>query len=64
MSEVIDFIFFYILNYDFILSWSTLEEDRQVLGFINPVVDSHDEVENIFELQIIFFGVFNTSVNQ
>ena len=44
--------------------WSTLEEDRQVLGFINPVVDSDDEVENIFELEIIFFGVFNTSVNQ
>ena len=38
----------------------TPEEDRVFLGFINPVVDSDDD---IFEPES-FSGVFNTSVNQ
>ena len=39
------------------------EEDREVLGFINPVLDSDDKDDNIFEPES-FFGVFNTFVNQ
>ena len=42
----------------------TTEEDREVLGFINPVVDSDDEDDDIFEPEISFSGNFNTFVNQ
>ena len=42
----------------------TPEEDRQVLGFVNPVVDSNDEDDDIFEPERSFSSVFNTFVNQ
>ena len=42
----------------------TTEEDRQVLGFINTVVDLDDDDDDIFEPERSFFGVFNTFVNQ
>ena len=42
----------------------TPEEDRQVLGFKNPVVDSDDGKDNIFEPGTSFSGAFSTFVNQ
>ena len=42
----------------------TTEQDHQVLGFINPVVDSDDEDDNMFEPERGFSGVFNSFVNQ
>ena len=42
----------------------TLEEDCQILWFINPVVDWDDEEDKILELERSFSGVFNTFVNQ
>ena len=42
----------------------TAEEDRQVLGFVNPIVDSDDEDEGIFQPEKSFSGVFNFLVNQ
>ena len=42
----------------------TLEEDCQMLWFINPVVDWDDEEDKILELERSFSGVFNTFVNQ
>ena len=41
----------------------TPKEDRPVLEFINLVVDSDEEDDNILEPES-FFGVFNTFVNQ
>ena len=34
------------------------------MGFVNPVVDSDDEDDNIFEPERSFSGIFNTFVNQ
>ena len=42
----------------------TAEEDRQVLGFVNPIVDSDDEDEGIFQPEKSFCRVFNFLVNQ
>ena len=42
----------------------TSEEDHQVSEFVNPVVDSDDEDDYIFEPERRFSGVFNTFVNQ
>ena len=42
----------------------TPEEDRQVLGFKNPVADSDGEKDNIFEPGTSFSGAFSTFVNQ
>ena len=66
MSEVI-FYYFIIVNYDFIMQSfiiATLKEDRQVLEFINQVVDSDDEDDGIFEPEIRFSIVFNTFMSQ
>ena len=40
------------------------EEDRQVLRFINPAVDSDDEDDHIFEPERSFHGVLNTFMNE
>ena len=40
------------------------EEDRQVLRFVDPVLDSNDEDGNIFEPERSFSCVFNTFVTQ
>ena len=42
----------------------TSKEDCQLLEFINPVVDSDDEDDDIFEPERSFPGVFNAFVNQ
>ena len=42
----------------------TSKEDCQLLEFINPVVDSDDEDDDIFEPERSFSGVFNAFVNQ
>ena len=34
------------------------------MGFVNPVVDSDDEDDDIFEPERSFSGIFNTFVNQ
>ena len=39
-------------------------KDRQVLGFVNPVVDSDDEDDDIFEPERRFSGAFNSFANQ
>ena len=38
--------------------------DRQVLGFVSPVVDLDDEDDDIFESERRSSGVLNTFVNQ
>ena len=42
----------------------TEEQHRQVMGFINPVVGSDDEDDDIFEPERSFSGVCNRLVNQ
>ena len=41
-----------------------MEEDCQVLGLINHVVDSDAENHNIFEPESVFSGGFNSFLNQ
>ena len=42
----------------------TLEEERQFLGCVNPVVDSNDEDDDIFEPEKSFSGAFDIFVNR
>ena len=42
----------------------TPDEDHQVLGFVNPVVDPDDEDDNIFEPERRFSSAFNSFLNQ
>ena len=54
-------LFYYNQLWLYYAQLDTLEEDRQLLGFINSFVDSDDD---IFEQERSFAYIFNTFVNQ
>ena len=52
------------LRFDYAKLFDTPEEDRQVLGFVKPVLDSYYENEDNLETEKSFSSVFNTFANQ
>ena len=55
MSELISFYYCYSqLRFYYANLLGMPEEDHQVLGFVNPVLDSGDEDDNILEPQRSF----------
>lgn len=59
--------FQYIVNYDFVIKacWHDGERlsSHQVTGFVNPVLNTDYEDEDILETKRSFSGVFKTFVN-
>ena len=61
---MISFSYYSQLQFYYATLLDSPEEDHQVLGFINSVVDPDDEDDDIFEPERSFSGVLNTFVNR
>ena len=62
-SHLISLFYYSQLQFYYAKLLDIPEENRQVLGFIIPVVDS-DNKDDISEPERTFSGIFNTFVNQ